>query len=65
MKLPDHGMLRVGGPANLVIFRGRKYSELFSRPQIDRVHPLASTKACKADPRLKDLSWTAGDADNG
>ncbi len=37
MKLPDHGRLRVGGPANLVVFRGRKYSELLSRPQYDRV----------------------------
>lgn len=37
MKLPHHGIIRSGGPANLVVFRGRKYSELLSRPQHDRV----------------------------
>lgn len=29
--------LGVGGPADFVIFRGRTYSELLSRPQVDRV----------------------------
>jgi cytosine deaminase len=37
MRLPGHGCLEVGAPANLVIFRGRRYSELLSRPQFDRV----------------------------
>ena len=36
MKLPNHDLLKVDGPANMVIFRGRKYSELLSRPQYDR-----------------------------
>jgi cytosine/adenosine deaminase-related metal-dependent hydrolase len=32
-----HGRVAVGGPANLVVFRGRCYSELLSRPQLDRL----------------------------
>lgn len=39
MRLDSHGRLKVGGPANFVVFRGRKYSELMSRPQYDRVCP--------------------------
>jgi cytosine/creatinine deaminase len=31
------GSLRVGGPADLVAFRARSYSELLARPQADRV----------------------------
>ena len=37
MKLPDHGKLRVGGPANFVMFSARQYSELLARPQSDRI----------------------------
>ena len=38
MRLPPGACrLAVGGPADLVIFRGRRYSELLSRPQHDRV----------------------------
>lgn len=37
MGLEKHsGYVSVGGPADLVVFRGRHYSELLSRPQIDR-----------------------------
>lgn len=32
-----HGRIAVGGKANLVIFRGRFFSELLSRPQLDRL----------------------------
>jgi cytosine deaminase len=39
MQLRSHGRISVGGPANLVLFRARRYSELLSRPQIDRVRP--------------------------
>lgn len=31
------GTLAVGGPADFVLFRGRRYSELLARPQFDRV----------------------------
>ncbi|MEE2997566.1 MAG: cytosine deaminase [Pseudomonadota bacterium] len=37
MGLSDTGRLKVGGPADMVIFRARSYSELLSRPQSDRV----------------------------
>lgn len=33
----NSGRLTVGGPADFVLFRGRCYSELLSRPQFDRV----------------------------
>lgn len=33
----SHGVLRVGGPADFVLFRARSYSELLARPQADRV----------------------------
>ena len=31
------GLVSVGGPAGLVVFRGRHYSELLSRPPLDRL----------------------------
>ncbi|GMH42478.1 hypothetical protein BSKO_10397 [Bryopsis sp. KO-2023] len=37
MHLNDHGRIGVGLGADLVVFRARKYSELLSRPQHDRV----------------------------
>ena len=37
MHLHACGRIRVGGPADLVLFRARTYSEFLSRPQADRV----------------------------
>ena len=37
MHLPQHGRIALGLPANLVLFKGRGYSELLARPQWDRV----------------------------
>lgn len=37
MGLPTVGRVGVGLPADLVLFRARRYSELFSRPQHDRI----------------------------
>ncbi|HEY9623721.1 MAG TPA: cytosine deaminase [Crinalium sp.] len=37
MGLPTQGRIGVGFPADLVLFKARYYSELFSRPQVDRV----------------------------
>lgn len=37
MGLSENGRLAPGGPADFIIFRARKYSELLSRPQLDRV----------------------------
>lgn len=36
MGLENAGRLKVGGPADMVIFRARSYSELLCRPQYDR-----------------------------
>lgn len=33
----QHGVLSPGGAADFIIFRGRRYSELLARPQVDRV----------------------------
>lgn len=37
MRLPDAGRIAIGGPADLVIFRGRSLTELLSRPESDRI----------------------------
>ena len=37
MGLSDVGRLKAGGPADMVIFRARSYSELIPRPQSDRI----------------------------
>ncbi|MDE0334394.1 MAG: cytosine deaminase, partial [Defluviicoccus sp.] len=36
MGLDGPGTIEAGAPADLVLFRGRGYSELLSRPQADR-----------------------------
>jgi cytosine deaminase len=36
MGLPERGVIRVGAPADLILFRGRDWSELLSRPQTER-----------------------------
>ena len=36
MGLPEAGRLKAGGPADMVIFRARSWSEFLSRPQHDR-----------------------------
>jgi cytosine deaminase len=37
MKLAGRGVIRIGGAADLVLFKARRMSELLSRPQSDRV----------------------------
>lgn len=37
MGLSDVGRLKAGGPADMIIFDARNYSELFPRPQADRI----------------------------
>lgn len=46
MGLRGQGRIAVGGPADFVIFRGRRYSELLSRPQFDRVRTLRCDVLC-------------------
>jgi cytosine deaminase len=37
MSLPNVGRIEVGLPADLILFKGRSFSELLSRPQHDRI----------------------------
>jgi cytosine deaminase len=37
MRLPDAGRILAGGGADLVVFQGRGWSELLSRPESDRL----------------------------
>lgn len=37
MQLEDAGTINVGGPANFILFEGRSWSELLSRPESDRI----------------------------
>lgn len=37
MRLDDAGTIAAGGPADLVVFRGRSWTELLSRPESDRI----------------------------
>jgi cytosine deaminase len=37
MGLPERGVIRVGAPADLILFRARGWSELLSRPEAGRV----------------------------
>ena len=55
MGLGERGTIRVGGPADLVLFRGRDMSELLSRRQSDRV-VLRAGKAIEASlPDYREL----------
>lgn len=67
MGLDEHaGYVSVGGPADLVVFRGRHYSELLSRPQLDRC-VLRSGKPLMEDVpdyrELDDLENIEGDTE--
>ncbi|MFE0015347.1 cytosine deaminase [Mesorhizobium sp. NPDC059054] len=37
MQLDNTGVLQPGGPADLVVFKGRNWTELLSRPEADRI----------------------------
>jgi cytosine deaminase len=37
MRLDDAGILRAGGPADFIVFKGRNWTELLSRPESDRI----------------------------
>ena len=37
MGLPAHGRIAAGLPANLIVFEGRRWSELYSRPEANRI----------------------------
>ncbi len=37
MRLDGAGVLAAGGPADFIVFRGRSWTELLSRPESDRI----------------------------
>jgi cytosine deaminase len=37
MRLEEAGVLATGGPADFIIFKGRSWTELLSRPESDRI----------------------------
>jgi cytosine deaminase len=54
MKLPA-GVLRAGGAADLVLFAARSYSELFARPQADRIVLRAGRPIDTTPPPYREL----------
>ena len=54
MRLPA-GRITVGAPADLVLFAARSYSELFSRPQADRIVLRAGRPVGTAPPSYREL----------
>jgi len=58
MGLGDVGRLRTGGPADLVIFRARTYSELLSRPQQGRIVLRAGNAIDTTLPDYRELDGT-------
>ncbi|KAK9842487.1 hypothetical protein WJX81_002358 [Elliptochloris bilobata] len=57
MRLPAHGRISVGGPANLVLLRARAYSEALSRPQADRVVIRDGEVLHAAPPEYSELDY--------
>ncbi len=55
MALPDAGVIRVGAPADLVLFRARSDGELLSRPQSDRIVLRAGRKIDTTLPDYREL----------
>ncbi len=51
--LPGGGRLVAGAPADLIVFRGRSFSELLARPQGDR---LVLRRGCPIDTTLPDYA---------
>ena len=37
MRLDGSGVLATGGPADFIVFKGRSWTELLSRPESDRI----------------------------
>ena len=49
MGLKDHGVIRIGATADLILFRARHMTELLSRPQADRI-VLRAGRVLDAEP---------------
>ena len=55
MGLPDRGRIAVGCPADLVLFTGRNYSELLSRPEAGRIVLRAGRAIDRTLPDYREL----------
>jgi cytosine deaminase len=55
MGLPEAGTIRVGGPADLLLFRARSDTELLSRPQSDRIVLRAGREIDTTPPDYREL----------
>lgn len=60
MGLADYGRLAVNGPADLVIFPARYFSEIFSRPQGDRLVIRKGKPTHKKTPHYQELDDLMG-----
>jgi cytosine deaminase len=60
MRLPAHGRIAVGAPADLVLFRARNWTELLSRPQADRVVLRAGREIERVLPDYRELDVLEG-----
>ncbi len=60
MGLPEMGILAEGGPADLVVFRARNWSEFAARPLADRVVLRAGLPIDTAPPDYAELDAMAG-----
>ena len=60
MGLSDVGRLKVGGPADMVIFRARSYSEFLSRPQSDRAVLRGGRQIDATPPDYRELDDVVG-----
>jgi cytosine deaminase len=60
MGLADIGRLKSGGPADMVIFRARSYSELLCRPQHDRAVLRAGRAIDTMPPDYRELDTVVG-----
>ncbi len=60
MRLPSHGRIGLGLPADLVLFRARNWTELLSRPQHDRIVVRAGKRLATTLPDYRELDRLAG-----
>ncbi|MBB5752508.1 cytosine deaminase [Prosthecomicrobium pneumaticum] len=60
---PDLGLIRAGDPADLVLFRARRWTELLARPQADRTVIRAGRAIDRTLPDHRELDDLFGDLD--
>jgi cytosine deaminase len=63
MQLKDRGLIRVGAPADLVLFNARFMTEFVARPQSDRVVLRAGRVLEATAPDYRELDSVVGVSD--